>query len=283
MTEIGSLANGRMAQAFVDYMMGQGVRCTLSQDSTENFVITVDDQQFIAVARMEFERFLANPNDDKYLAASWDSANPQIRVGGNGGANLSLVTDFILHAGPATLIIFAICVFVYLTKLIDVPTLYNAMAFFNPLAIENMSQVWRLFTPALLHFSELHIIFNLLWWWYLGGQIEQKISSSKLMLLFVLASSLPNLLQYFITGPYFGGLSGVVYALVGYFWMMGKYKPQAGLHLPAAYIGFMLIWLVAGFFDILGMPVANGAHLGGLIVGCALGWIDANSRSSGAI
>jgi len=275
MTVIGTLPNGRMAQAFVDYMMGQGVVCVLSQNIEDNFVISIAEPSAHTFTQQQFEQFLEDPHHSKYMAASWSSANPQISIANHRHANLSLITDFIMHAGPVTLAIFSLCVFVYLTKLINVPTLYNVLGFFNPLILDNISEIWRLFTPALLHFSALHIIFNLLWWWYLGGQIEQRISSSKLMVLFILASSLPNLLQYFMAGPAFGGLSGVVYALLGYFWILGKYKPQAGLLLPPAYIGFMLLWLVAGFFDLLGVPVANGAHLGGLLVGCALAWIDA--------
>jgi len=276
---IGTLDHPRMAQAFVDYMMGLGVRCTLNTDSAGMTVISITDSTHQATTAQQFEQFIAHPYDDKYQAASWQNADPQIRVDNN-NANLSLLTNFVMHAGPATLIIFSICVFVYITKLINVPTVYQLFHFFDPLAIENMSQVWRLFTPALLHFSVLHIVFNLLWWWYLGGQIENKISTSKLFVLFILASSLPNLLQYFMTGPAFGGLSGVVYGLLGYFWILGKYNPQAGLSLPPAYIGFMLVWLVAGFFDLLGVPVANGAHLGGLLVGCALAWFDTKKQAN---
>mgnify|MGYP000539533616 CR=1 FL=1 len=279
MTVIGILANGRMAQAFVDYMMGQGVTCRLSQNEQDDFVISTNEITKLSYTQQQFQEFLQNPQDNKYLAASWHSANPQISTTNNHHANLSLVTDFIMHAGPVTLAIFFICVFVYLTKLINVVSLYNLFSFFNPLILDNISHIWRLFTPALLHFSALHIIFNLLWWWYLGGQIEQKLSSTKLVVLFVLASSLPNLLQYFMTGPAFGGLSGVVYALVGYFWILGRYKPQSGLFLPPPYIAFMLLWLVAGFFDLLGVPVANGAHLGGLLVGCGLAWIDSKQPS----
>jgi len=274
MIEIGTLRNARMAQAFVDYMMGQGVQCILSQRDDHNVAISITDPTRQSFTALEFEQFVAQPNHGKYQAASWHSANPQISIANSSNANLSLITHFIMHGGPVTLSIFTLCVFIYFTNLINVPAVYDLLSFFNPLIIDNMTQIWRLFTPALLHFSALHIIFNLLWWWYLGGQIEQKISSTKLLLLLILASSLPNLLQYFMTGPAFGGLSGVVYALLGYFWILGKYKPQAGLSLPPVYIGFMLIWLVAGFFDLLGVPVANGAHLGGLIVGCAFAWRD---------
>jgi GlpG protein len=33
-------------------------------------------------------------------------------------------------------------------------------------------EAWRYFSHALMHFSLVHIIFNLFWWWYLGGAVE---------------------------------------------------------------------------------------------------------------
>ena len=273
MVLLGTLNNPRAAQAFIDYLSLSKIDCQLKKQHNQwqIWLITTDQLEMVNI---EFNQFLSSPDDKKYQAASWQSANPQIELTHDKSANLSLLVNFISHAGPVTLIIFAISVFVYLTYMLGVPTLYQGLSFFNPFVPTNLIEIWRLFTPALLHFSALHIIFNLLWWWYLGGQIENKISSVKLLLLFILASSLPNILQYYISGPAFGGLSGVVYALVGYFWWMGRLSPQSGLFLPPAYIGFMLIWLVLGFFDFLGIQVANGAHLGGLLTGCALAWLD---------
>ena len=36
-------------------------------------------------------------------------------------------------------------------------------------------QIWRLFTPCLLHYDFLHILFNMAWLWILGRQIEDRI------------------------------------------------------------------------------------------------------------
>ena len=215
--------------------------------------------------------FVNNPNDNKYLAASWQSSNPQISVVSQAGANLELVVNFIRHSGPVTLLVFFSALFIYATYLLNIDILYQKLSFFSVFDLSHIDQIWRLFTPALLHFSTLHVVFNLLMWWYLGGLVENKLSSKKLLMIFILASSLPNIIQYYISGPAFGGLSGVVYALVGYFWWR---NPKIGLYLPPAYIGFMLVWLVMGFFDILGFKIANGAHVGGLLVGCALAWFD---------
>ncbi|MBB1383646.1 rhomboid family intramembrane serine protease, partial [Shewanella sp. SR41-2] len=55
-------------------------------------------------------------------------------------------------------------------------------------------------------------------------------------------------------------------------------KPSCGISLPQSYMGFMLVWLVLGFTDVLGMPIANGAHIAGLCVGLAQALFD--SRTS---
>lgn len=276
---LGNVSNPRMAQAFIDYLFSKNIDCRLKQIQEQDYqlwLVTANQQQ---LAQDEFAQFIANPNDPKYLAASWQSPNPQIRIAGNANANLTVLIDFISHSGPVTLITFGGALVIYITYLMGLPTLYQLFSFFPSLELTNIGEFWRLFTPALLHFSTLHVVFNLLMWWYLGGLIENRLSSRKLLIILILASSLPNILQYYLTGPSFGGLSGVVYALVGYFWWR---DPKIGLHLPPAYIGFMLVWLVMGFFDVMGMNIANGAHVGGLIIGCLLAWLD-NRRTTKSI
>jgi GlpG protein len=40
----------------------------------------------------------------------------------------------------------------------------------------------------------------------------------------------------------------------------------------------MLLWLVFGFTDMFGLSIANGAHLGGLLVGVLQGFIDSRKQ-----
>jgi GlpG protein len=130
-------------------------------------------------------------------------------------------------------------------------------------------QVWRLITPDFLHFSWPHIIFNSVMLWFLGSQIEFIDGRTRLLVLALVASLLSNSLQYLVTGPLFGGLSGVVYAILGYCWLS-----QRRLHrfqFPPALITFALAWMVLGFTplpNMLGMGnMANEAHLGGFVAG----------------
>ena len=71
MLMITSFTNPRVAQAFVDYMATQGVILTIQQN-THTDVWLADESQAERVQR-ELARFLANPADPRYLAASWHS------------------------------------------------------------------------------------------------------------------------------------------------------------------------------------------------------------------
>ncbi|MFV2469237.1 rhomboid family intramembrane serine protease, partial [Escherichia coli] len=76
-----------------------------------------------------------------------------------------------------------------------------------------------------------------------------------------------------------GGLSGVVYALMGYVWLRGERDPQSVIYLQRGLIIFALIWIVAGWFDLFGRSMANGAHIAGLAVGLAMALVDSlNAR-----
>ena len=81
-------------------------------------------------------------------------------------------------------------------------------------------------------------------------------------------------MQVTTAGPNFGGMSGVVYGLIGYAWIRGKLNPASGIGLDQRSLIFSLVWLVACFTGVLG-AVANYAHLGGLILGMALGALAA--------
>lgn len=134
--------------------------------------------------------------------------------------------------------------------------------------------VWRYFTHALMHFSVMHILFNLLWWWYLGGAVEKRLGSGKLIVITLISALLSGYVQHKFSGPWFGGLSGVVYALMGYARLRGERDPDSGIYLQRGLITFALIWLIAGWFDLFGMSIANGAHVTGTAVGLAMALAD---------
>lgn len=137
-------------------------------------------------------------------------------------------------------------------------------------------QLWRLLSPAFLHFGWTHLIFNLMWVWYFGRQIETRQGSRWMLVLLLVAGIGANVAQYATGTALFGGMSGVVYALLGHVWLMSRRAPQSGFFVPTMLVVFMLGWMVFSMTALAGMVgfgnVANEAHLGGLVVGLATGW-----------
>lgn len=138
-------------------------------------------------------------------------------------------------------------------------------------------QVWRLITPIFIHFGILHLVVNALWFWELGRRIEIRQGHLGLLLLTLLYALLTNLMQFFFSdAALFGGLSGVIYAFFGHCWVFCLLAPTRMYYLPKELIVLMLGWLVFCFTGApqrVGLNIANAAHLGGLIIGCATGLV----------
>jgi GlpG protein len=134
-------------------------------------------------------------------------------------------------------------------------------------------QPWRLISPILLHFGWLHIVFNSLWWLDLGRRIEAQ-SRWVLVMLLLLTGLAGNLAQAWQGASLFGGLSGVIYGLLGYIYIIDRFNPQR-YYLPQSILLFMLLWLILGLTDVLSVvgfgSMANMAHLGGLLAGVGFG------------
>ncbi|PWB31510.1 rhomboid family intramembrane serine protease [Pseudomonas sp. SDI] len=148
---------------------------------------------------------------------------------------------------------------------------------FTPLA-ESLGngQWWRLITPMLVHFGILHLAMNGLWFWELGRRIELRQGALSMLGLSLLFGLVSNVAQYLFGGPsLFGGLSGVLYGLLGHIWLYQWLAPNPVYRMPKGVLVMMLIWLVlcmSGLVSLLGFgQIANAAHVGGLLVGCLSG------------
>lgn len=139
-------------------------------------------------------------------------------------------------------------------------------------------QYWRLFTPVFLHFGLLHITFNMLWMWELGKRIEVQGGSLHLLLIVIVIGMASNLYQAAATPvAIFGGMSGVIYGLLGYCAVFNLIVPSQRLQLPMAIYVLMLASLAIGYLGILDFlaRMANTAHLSGLIIGLIMGALSA--------
>ena len=148
---------------------------------------------------------------------------------------------------------------------------YFSMLSFEQTYIEN-NQWWRLISPIFLHFSFAHLAFNCLWIYILGEKIERIDGSLIFISLVIFTAISSNSLQFFWNGSgLFGGLSGVIYGLIGFCMIIEMDSSRDIYDIPPGLYMFMVIWMILGFLGLLELfgfgSVANFAHLGGLVSG----------------
>ena len=148
---------------------------------------------------------------------------------------------------------------------------YFSMLSFEQTYIEN-NQWWRLISPIFLHFSFAHLAFNCLWIYILGEKIERIDGSLIFISLVIFTAISSNSLQFFWNGSgLFGGLSGVIYGLIGFCMIVEMDSSRDIYDIPPGLYMFMIIWMILGFLGLLELfgfgSVANFAHLGGLVSG----------------
>jgi GlpG protein len=102
--------------------------------------------------------------------------------------------------------------------------------------------------------------------------IEPKRGSLYMAFIVLLFAIPSNLLQYWAAGPGFGGMSGVVFGLIGYMWIYNRYSYRNSYPLDQRTINFALGWLVICTLGWVG-PIANWAHAGGLVAGMIWGYL----------
>lgn len=275
MIQLTQFNNPRMAQAFVDYMATRGVMLRIKKE--EQFILLLEDETKLEMVENELEQFVRDPFHSRYQAASWQSGTTD---SGLHYQRDSLLTNLRQRAGPLTVLLGIACIAVYILMLFvgDLTVLawmawhMDGSPFFQP---------WRWFSHILLHFSLLHLVFNLLWWWYIGGAVEKRLGSGKLFVITLISALLSGWMQAKFSGPWFGGLSGVVYALMGYAWLRGERDPESGIFLERGLMAFAILWLIIGYFGAFGLPIANTAHLTGLAVGLAMAFVDTRRLNKG--
>lgn len=171
-----------------------------------------------------------------------------------------------------TLTLIGLCVVSYLLQ--QVTDTWTRDLLFAPVVGEQ--EPWRFLTAAFLHAPNqpFHLLFNMVALWSVGPFLEQAFGRWRYLVLYLLSAlggsvmfmALASFPQGWVTGLY--GASGAVFGLFGaVLVVLRRVGRSAG-----AIIGVIAINAVLGFV----LPgVAWQAHLGGLIVGAALGAVFA--------
>lgn len=291
MRHIGHLPDQAQGRTFGDFLVAKGIRNEIEAEADGSALIWIVEDDQLAAAQAWLEQFRADPGGSEYreagaLAAKTRKAEAKAKAEYQRRVRTgkSLFVKFGGYGvGILTYALIGICVVVALySKFGGNENLVRQLMINDPghptpgflPDVFQQGEFWRLLTPVFLHFGMLHLLFNMMWLYQLGCLIEARQGTVRLLLLVVVTGIFSNVAQYFIGGPQFGGMSGVVYALAGYVWIRGKHDRASGLFLNQQSVTILLIWLVVCFTGLVG-PVANFAHLGGLVSGMAIGRVSA--------
>lgn len=323
MRQIGTLPSEGEARTFEAYLLARGVKANVEQ-SDGAWAVWVVEEDDVAPARQEFQEFAEHPDDPRFVEGAKAAAelrrqkqkklSPRPKI-----VNMrDLWRRPLSSRAPVTTALIAISLFVaafgtdWSRALDDGPLNLNlctdpdsfvSYLFIAPVELQGggrgwwqpalglsaiwHGQVWRLVTPIFLHFGPLHILFNMLWLRDLGGVIETRRGSLRMLGLVLVIAVLSNLAQFYwpvplfgVSGkpsPMFGGMSGVVFGLFGYIWMKSRYEPESGFAMPSNLVFLMIVWFLVCFTGMVG-PIANTAHSVGLMTGMVIGYLPAYLR-----
>ena len=144
------------------------------------------------------------------------------------------------------------------------------------------NEFYRWWSPALIHLSFMHLLMNSFWWWVLAKEIEVHDGHVSLIALTLVLAVGSAFAQYLAVGPYFAGLSGVTYGLMGWAWGRHSFK-QTDYQLPSWLFPFMMIsMLVIMLVDEAGMALNIGheSHLAGAVIGVLLALVWPRNKQS---
>jgi len=288
---IGHLADEKSARAFADYLYVQGIENQLDQDSKDGWGIWISDEDKITHATDLLTAYRQNPTDPKYAKVAkgaaelraqeekdQDSYRKKLR------SRRHLFRPLTTYGfGPLTFGMIAVSVVVYFLSNFGhnedairglFITDFSTGRWDRTLPEIRQGEIWRLITPIFIHFSLPHIVFNLFCLRDFGSMIEARQSSLHLLILTVVIGICSNLGEVYIGHtPDFGGMSGVLYGLLGYIWLRGKFDPGSGLYLHPYTVIMMIVWFFACYTGFIG-AVANTAHAVGLGMGMAWGFLS---------
>jgi GlpG protein len=279
---IGHLKTETSAKTFGAYLTSVDVPNLVEPEADGSWAVWVHNEDQIPEGQAALDQFQCNPADAKFQEAPKKAAalEQKLRVQEGIARKRTFSRDSIwpqMSLGPLTLVLIVVSVLVTLTGFMT-PIWPDAMRWlaiseFTPAAMlpeVRHGQLWRLITPIFIHFGLLHLLFNMMMTRDLGSIIEIRQGTGKLALMVLALGIASNLGQFFLAGPAFGGMSGVLYGLFGYIWIRGRVDPASGLTISSSSALIMLAWYFLCLAGLIG-SVANGTHTVGLLVGMAWG------------
>ena len=133
-------------------------------------------------------------------------------------------------------------------------------------------QLWRFFTPMLLHGSILHIGFNMYALYIFGIGLERRYGHGRFLLLYILSGFAGAVFSFLFSNAYSIGASGAIFGLVGAEGIfLFQNRKLFGSRVRGA-INNVVFVVAINLFLGLQPGIDNWGHIGGLMGGLIFAW-----------
>ena len=278
---IGITSDPEKADAFVVYLdqLGKGA---VVRPEADNFGVWVLDEAALPKAKADWARFETDPDHEDFRFVVQPKLEECIPESNNENSPpIYLASRPSWQPTAAILAATAVSVTVLTWFGEDRESVFRRITF-GPVAPVgggilpfDAEEPWRAITPVFLHFSFIHLLFNLLMLRDLACQVERRVGRWCFLVMFLLFAAGSNFAEAFM-GPtlLFGGLSGVMYGFFGYVFVQTLNPvlntPPNGYYLRNMTTLILLAWFALGVVQ-KDLPVTNWGNAGGLLLGLLVG------------
>lgn len=174
-----------------------------------------------------------------------------------------------------TYVLIGVTAAVYLAQLVsqyvfgvDYPLYFFAKI--NELILEG--QIWRFFTPMLVHGSIMHIGFNMYALFSIGRPLEQYYGHKRYLALYVISGFAGNVFSFIFTDSPSVGASTAIFGLLAAEGVLLYHNRK--MFGPIANRALTQVIMIAAVNLVIGMSpgIDNFGHIGGLIGGALFAW-----------
>jgi len=296
---IGYLPSEKEASTFGNFLYSQDIANDVEPESDGRWAVWVHEEEKIPPSKELLDQFQQNPSASIYRESEKKAAELRSKSQKDLETHQRKIKDArqifpdrkTFGVGMVTAVLIGVCALLFVLaqmgtnwnrfnvlKITEFDVTGNWMEKLTGLTEVKKGQVWRLFTPIFFHFGFPHVFFNLWGLTFLGSIVEARKGPVKLLGLVLVLALISNMAQYLLHGPAFGGISGVLYGLLGYVWIRGRLDPSSGFYIDKGSLIMMLGWLVVCWLKLI-PNVANAAHIGGLVTGMLIGYLWAGRRA----
>jgi membrane associated rhomboid family serine protease len=133
---------------------------------------------------------------------------------------------------------------------------------------------WRLTVSAFHHGNIVHLIMNVLAFWMFADLLEPKLGKFRYLFFCLLAATFSILPEAALNRSAVG-ISGMVFAQFGLILVVRRHDEDIAerMHPLLVPICFASLFICIPLTMFGGLPIANGAHLLGLLYGAIVGWL----------